>query len=281
MWEYFHFMTDFAPMFYPNVQHRNNLSECQVVYGNGIHAELFHLQNPPKDYHMPEKWGFLFGKPFNLEYKWVGGALPAECQEVSWKNWGVWASGPAERFTAFRAHALIQAGVDSSTPPAGVVLIRRGKQGALRRSIDDTFYTAASTALDLEGVKYRTVDLEPMTMQEQIRLFATTRVVVGQHGAGLSNINWMKDGTTVVELGHRIFKCYENLALAVNLRYVAFEPEVWTNQLQGAIRKGATQLATMIKTQIDATDDRYLQLSGQKKLKCPSMATVCDFDSAT
>jgi len=61
---------------------------------------------------------------------------------------------------------------------------------ALRRSVRPPF-------------EFQNVQLEILSFEEQIRLFAQAAVVVGQHGAGLANALWMQPGSTVVELTNR------------------------------------------------------------------------------
>ena len=52
--------------------------------------------------------------------------------------------------------------------------------------------------LVLENVK-----LEDLDFAQQVRLFASAVMVIGQHGAGLGNSVWMEPGGTVVELTNR------------------------------------------------------------------------------
>jgi capsular polysaccharide biosynthesis protein len=41
---------------------------------------------------------------------------------------------------------------------------------------------------------------EEMTFEQQVRLLHETRILMGQHGASLTNLLWMQPGMTVVEL---------------------------------------------------------------------------------
>jgi hypothetical protein len=81
--------------------------------------------------------------------------------------------------------------------------------GSLRRSIanhseiSDDLRILVETGM-LEGIKtMRNVKLEGMPFHEQIQLFASAKLIVGQHGAGLSNIVFCKPGTHVVEINDR------------------------------------------------------------------------------
>jgi hypothetical protein len=81
--------------------------------------------------------------------------------------------------------------------------------GSLRRSIanhteiSDDLRILVETGM-LPGIKtIRNVKLEGMPFHEQIQLFASAKLIVGQHGAGLSNIVFCKPGTHLVEINDR------------------------------------------------------------------------------
>ena len=59
-----------------------------------------------------------------------------------------------------------------------------------------------------------------LTLTEQIRVFREASVVVGPHGAGLTNIVFCEPGTIVYELvpDHYPNICFGNLALICGLR---------------------------------------------------------------
>ena len=42
--------------------------------------------------------------------------------------------------------------------------------------------------------------LEHLSLQEQVDVFHTTALVIGQHGAGLANLVWMRAGMPVIEI---------------------------------------------------------------------------------
>ena len=47
---------------------------------------------------------------------------------------------------------------------------------------------------------FTTIELETISVVEQVRLFANAKVIVSPHGSGLTNIMFCKPGTTVIEL---------------------------------------------------------------------------------
>jgi len=62
---------------------------------------------------------------------------------------------------------------------------------------------------------------EELSLQEQISLFSSSDLLIGIHGAGLSNQVWMQSGTTVIEiLDKQYFNiCFEALAKVKGITY--------------------------------------------------------------
>jgi len=116
----------------------------------------------------------------------------------------------------------------------------------LERRASPDFYTGASSEVYSSGTDFRSwpnvaeshaaimplgeaavVDTAGMSPKDQVRLFEQTDVLIAQHGAGLSNMVFMKPGTTVIEvkppLETIISTIYSNLAAAMGLGYRAIE----------------------------------------------------------
>ena len=74
----------------------------------------------------------------------------------------------------------------------------------------------------LRAFNFRIVRTEDYSFAEQVRLAAGARYLVSNHGAGLTNILFMRPGSSVLELRHAtdcINNCYFTLASALNLKY--------------------------------------------------------------
>ncbi|MFA6400836.1 MAG: glycosyltransferase family 61 protein [Salinivirgaceae bacterium] len=69
---------------------------------------------------------------------------------------------------------------------------------------------------------FETYYFEELSFQEQIRLSAQCEIMIGLHGAGLTNMLFMSEGTKVIELripDDKYNNCYYSLANALNLDY--------------------------------------------------------------
>jgi capsular polysaccharide biosynthesis protein len=67
-------------------------------------------------------------------------------------------------------------------------------------------------------ISYR---LSELTLEEQVRLFSNAEIVIGAHGAGLTNIIFCKQNTKIVEVLNPAYgtAAYGQVALSLNLNY--------------------------------------------------------------
>lgn len=75
--------------------------------------------------------------------------------------------------------------------------------GSSRRSIKNhNELKSVISATIRHPYKFQNIQLEKMPFEDQVKNFNTAAVVIGQHGAGLSNVLWMRDESVVIEFGH-------------------------------------------------------------------------------
>jgi capsular polysaccharide biosynthesis protein len=101
------------------------------------------------------------------------------------------------------------------TPPERRLFISR--EGArARRCLNETALMAHLAPLGFERIQ-----LEALSVREQLEAFASAAVVVGTHGAGLSNLVACQPGATLVELlpGEGAFNHYFLMASLLGLRH--------------------------------------------------------------
>jgi capsular polysaccharide biosynthesis protein len=85
-----------------------------------------------------------------------------------------------------------------------------------RRVLNETAVMAL-----LEGFGFRCVTLSSMSLDQQIAAFQSCEIVVGAHGAGLSNLVFCRPGTKVLELSapRYVFGCWFDLTQKCGLDY--------------------------------------------------------------
>tara|TARA_B100001057_G_scaffold155649_1_gene155881 strand:- start:123 stop:1190 length:1068 start_codon:yes stop_codon:yes gene_type:complete len=74
----------------------------------------------------------------------------------------------------------------------------------------------------LKTYKFKILYNEDLKFNDQVREFSSAKYVIGLHGAGLSNILWMKKNSNLIELRPEkdlYLNCYYNLAKALNINY--------------------------------------------------------------
>jgi hypothetical protein len=97
------------------------------------------------------------------------------------------------------------------TTPKKFFVIRRSKtRGISNQEEVAEFFRSAGWAV---------VDLEELSLVEQISWFANAEAVVGEHGGGFTNLVWCRPGTKVLELCAKNFLngCYEGISLCNGL----------------------------------------------------------------
>jgi len=88
--------------------------------------------------------------------------------------------------------------------------------GSSRRSIINHEELARTLRLAAKGTyEFHNIKLETMSFADQIKLFDAAAVVIGQHGAGLSNILWMPKKSVVVEFGYRALDHFKKLSASM------------------------------------------------------------------
>ncbi|CAK0821813.1 unnamed protein product [Prorocentrum cordatum] len=252
LWEYYHFLIDFAPAVLHFV--RNDSAPCkrlQVPGWNGTNK--FHLALPGQPQRSLEAhFEFLLGQPLGLTIE-VASSFEAFAKnartsgQVDWDCHGAgrknqWAGFPAEYFVEFRDHAWGLPGV----PPAqhrDVVAVRRERlqnykgppTGCSRRCLDERFYDRLLEVSLSHDWDTAVVALENQAIADQIALFSHASVIIAQHGAALSNIIFAPPGTLTVEVGKADFPCYKTLSAKLGLPFLHFDTDEFSDDIAQGI----------------------------------------------
>ena len=73
----------------------------------------------------------------------------------------------------------------------------------------------------LKNKDFLIVKLSEFSFSEQIKLFSNAKIIIGSHGAGLTNIIFSEPSTKIIEIGNPNFDCYvfKNISNIQNLNY--------------------------------------------------------------
>jgi capsular polysaccharide biosynthesis protein len=127
--------------------------------------------------------------------------------------------------TANRTYGRLRdAALNADTPPAGEIIYVARSDSPQRAIVNEP---DIMEALAREGVRIVVPGEHPV--HEQVNLFNRAAVVIGAHGAGLTNVVFCKPGTILYEMMPSFYTnpCYRRLAQAAGLTYYAdiFEGE--------------------------------------------------------
>jgi hypothetical protein len=140
----------------------------------------------------------------------------------------------AEDLRSFARHARSLFSIQPGDHASAVLLIERlapdpyfmtearvPGSGTSRRSI----LNHAALARGMEArtnspLRFRNLQLETMTLADQVARFSDARAVIGQHGAGLANCIWMRPGSLVIELSpDPCMDHFESLCRVMGLKF--------------------------------------------------------------
>jgi len=104
-----------------------------------------------------------------------------------------------------------------------------GHQGASERLYISRHHAAKRRIVNEDEVSqilcrfgFQTICAEELSFEQQVQISARARYIVSNHGAGLTNMLFMREGGSVLELRHqsdRINNCYFTLSSALDLKY--------------------------------------------------------------
>lgn len=93
---------------------------------------------------------------------------------------------------------------------------------------------------DNKGMAFRSIRNENMSFPEQVRIYQSAGVLIGLHGAGLTNLLWMNRGTCLVELQtSKRLPFFKNLASLKQLNYREALPLSWESSVPNEVASNA------------------------------------------
>jgi capsular polysaccharide biosynthesis protein len=113
----------------------------------------------------------------------------------------------------------------------------------------------------LDEYGFKKVELGSMSFAEQVSLFASAKVIIGPHGAGLANLVFCKKGTTVIELFAEdyVFPLYYDLANKVELNYdyLICSADAKANNAKQGMKLNLYVDLSKLQTKLDALLETY------------------------
>ena len=107
----------------------------------------------------------------------------------------------------------------------------------------------------LQEMGFQICRLEQMPFEEQVQIFRNAEVVVGPHGAGLTNLIFCKPGTRVVEILAKGYerRCYWSLSseLGQNYQFYLGEPEFPGRRGEPDIKIDASLFLSVFKKRLN------------------------------
>ena len=140
------------------------------------------------------------------------------------------------QYSGFRKYIFRKLNINQRVTPNKIILIERIKPhsyymtrakakngGSLRREVTNQHelaeFIARHTAAPFE---FQNVILDNMSLEEQVKLFHSSAIVIAQHGAALANIVWMQKNTTVIEFGHHDLAHFRKLCSASKVQHYVY-----------------------------------------------------------
>ena len=74
----------------------------------------------------------------------------------------------------------------------------------------------------LKKYNFKIIYMEKLRLEQQIKVISSSKYIIGLHGAGLTNIIWMKPNSTLIELRpekNQYLNCYFNLSNLLDINY--------------------------------------------------------------
>lgn len=244
IWEYYHMLIEWAP----RVLARLRSSACSanvVFHPDWSKQQKFRLTYNGSHLSMQRQADDIF-RPFKLRLKTYStteeirhlqarrGAGEGQVSPLPFCSSRSWTDQDAqlhqEWLEYLRAFVLARSfEEDLAVPRVGdVVIIRRGRPkagspafgtGAERRALPPEFFRDATAFMSRENISHSILELEGLSVLVQARMFAQARVVVGIHGAGLSNVLWMGRGGALLEFGQAFVLSLQRLSLRLGHKY--------------------------------------------------------------
>ncbi len=236
IWEYYHFLIEFVPHILYFVYVTNNVPKNSniIIYIPPYYDDKFCLTSDKFNRTMEHIWNQLIDSNICLEYIQYDNnsiEIPFRNNNLYNINIGYWSNQPEHIYKYFQSYAFHRFDIQNTSCQSypNIIFIRRGvqngcnniraKTGSNRRSLQTHFFYQAIQFSKKNNINSKIVTLDNMDIVHQIQYFYNANIIIGLHGAGLSNIIFSKPNTHVIECGTILYPCFKNLCEKMNLNY--------------------------------------------------------------
>lgn len=210
------------------------------IAGNAMlissHSPIIPLGQKPKNYYhwlLEDLPAALRGREIVTDVRAVVGGKQPDYVFQSLEAFGFTGVVRTRKSGYLKNVIVAERGFDAGWPhPNDVGLLRKLISNAVPSSPRERFYVtrrgsrrSLSNELEIENyfrdLGFAVVRLESMSFLEQTHLFSNAEIVVGAHGAGLSNTVFCSPGTHIIELApaRQAIQCFEVISEIVGLTY--------------------------------------------------------------
>lgn len=236
LWEYYHCLIEFCPrILYYCFTNSKDIYNINIIIPNNQDTFL-HTHPNNKWRTMKHIIDTIFDEKINiisLDTKLINyPTIPFPLNINDLEGEPLWGNDNPNIFLKFQNYIIDRNIKDRNIIPNLILILKRGsinncadssdyniQNGKERRCLPDDFFLEATQYLKKKKKNFKIVELENLPFIEQVRLFYQSKVVIGIHGGGLSNIIFCQKGIKVLELGPRLVPCYKNLSHNLKLKY--------------------------------------------------------------
>ena len=232
LWEFYHYLIDFAPLLQYYLQ-QNNLSYTHIYVPNNRDYRFSLTFKNDQNRSMVNIHQLLFPNTTFTIVKNDTMLMESECTilpgirnhfgPIYASSWSKYDPAIWNGFTKYLRRRLAHCFAPSYE--RDVMIVRRGKRASSRRHLPDEFFQNATTWLSQKNLSHQVQVLEDLSFCQQIHMFSSSRIIVAMHGAALSNLIFSRCDSTVIELRDPDFRkrvpyqMYEYLANQFGIGY--------------------------------------------------------------
>lgn len=212
----------FDPRKFPEERSRHELGQKQIfeIINFLFNGDLCFKDNPDnvQSYFLPDLKDYFLDKSYpgyihEKEY----GFDPHDRHSNRLK--GIWSNHPKHYYDKIRDDIRTRVSSKIKDSNLATIIIRNNSTSFHRPSDFQNNVPDLVSKYKSLGFTVEKVDFADMSFEEQVIQSCNSKLLIGQHGAGLSNALFMEKGSQMLEWGPIQFPCFKILAHQCQLKY--------------------------------------------------------------